>query len=238
MTALGEVFRFEVGYRLRQPSTWVYALVLFGFPFLLMHAINGSGQHLNAPVMVANASAMLGGIAMLVTAGIFGDAAARDVQSRMHALFYTSPLREAHYLGGRFLGGLAVNAALLLGVPLGLLLASVMPYMEAGKFGPVQPAAYVQAYLLLLLPNLVVIGAFMFAAAALARQPLATYPGGIALYLLGAFAGRLAGGLDGGALPVLADPFGGRAVALATRYWTPAESGARLMVQALAALEG
>jgi ABC-type transport system involved in multi-copper enzyme maturation permease subunit len=229
MTALGEVFRFEVEYRLRQPSTWVYALVLFGIPFLLMHAIEGSGQHLNAPVMVANASAMLGGIAMLVTAGIFGDAAARDVQSRMHALFYTSPLREAHYLGGRFLGGLAVNAALLLGVPLGLLLASVMPYMAAGKFGPVQPAAYVEAYLLLLLPNLVVIGAFMFAAAALARQPLATYPGGIALYLLGAFAGRLTGGLDGGALPALADPFGGRAVALATRYWTPAESGARLI---------
>lgn len=226
---LGEVFRFEVEYRLRQPSTWVYALVLFGIPFLMMHAINGSGQYLNAPVMVANASAMLGGIAMLVTAGIFGDAAARDVQSRMHALFYTSPLREAHYLGGRFLGGLAVNAALLLGVPLGLLLASVMPYMAAGKFGPVQPAAYVQAYLLLLLPNLVVIGAFMFAAAALTRQSLATYLGGITLYLLGLIAGRLTGGLDNGALSALADPFGARAVALTTQFWTPAESNARLI---------
>ena len=32
---MGEVFRFEVGYRLRQPSTWVYALVLLGIPFLL-----------------------------------------------------------------------------------------------------------------------------------------------------------------------------------------------------------
>ena len=39
---LAEVFRFEVEYRLRQPSTWVYALVLFGIPFLMMHAINGS----------------------------------------------------------------------------------------------------------------------------------------------------------------------------------------------------
>ncbi|HET7232723.1 MAG TPA: M1 family aminopeptidase [Longimicrobium sp.] len=226
---LGEVFRFEVEYRLRQPSTWVYALVLFGIPFLMMHAINGSSQYLNAPVMVANASALLGGIAMLVTAGIFGDAAARDVQSRMHALFYTSPLREAHYLGGRFLGGLAVNAALLLGVPLGLFLASVMPYMAAGKFGPVQPAAYAQAYLLLLLPNLVVIGAFMFAAAALTRQSLATYPGGITLYLLGAIAGRLTNGVANQRLSALADPFGARAVALATRYWTPAESNARLI---------
>ena len=113
----------------------------------------------------------------------------------MHSLFYTSPLRESHYLAGRFLGGLAVNAVLLLGVPLGLLLASVMPYMSAGKFGPVQPLAYVQTYLLVLLPNLIVIGAFMFAAAALTRQALATYLGGIALFVLSLIAGALTNGL-------------------------------------------
>ena len=89
---LGEVFRFEVEYRLRQPSTWIYALVLFGMPFLLMHAINGSSQYLNAPVAVMQTSAILGSLGMLVTAGIFGDAASRDVQTRMHSLFYTSPL--------------------------------------------------------------------------------------------------------------------------------------------------
>jgi hypothetical protein len=84
-----------------------------------MHAINGSRQHLNAPEMVMNASIVLGGIGMLVSAGVFGDAASRDVQTRMHSLFYTSPLRAAHYLGGRFLGSLLVNAVLVLGVPLG-----------------------------------------------------------------------------------------------------------------------
>jgi len=226
---LGEVFRFEVGYRVRQLSTWVYALVLFGVPFLMMHAINGSSQYLNAPEMVANASAVLGGIGMLVTAGIFGDAAARDVHWRMHALFYTSPLRESHYLAGRFLAGLAVNAVLLLGIPLGLLLASVMPYMEAGKFGPVQVAAYVQTYVLVLLPNLVVIGTFMFAAAALTRQALATYAGGIALYVLGTVAGKLTDGLPNKVLSALVDPFGAGAVALTTQYWTPVESNARLI---------
>ena len=226
---MGEVFRFEVGYRLRQPSTWVYALVLFGIPFLMMHAINGSSQYLNAPLMIANISAVLGGIGMLVTAGIFGDAAARDVHWRMHSLFYTSPLRESHYLGGRFLAGLAVNAVLHLGIPSGLLLASVMPYMEAGKFGPVQLAAYAQTYLLVLLPNLVVIGAFMFAAAALTRQALATYVGGVALFILGTLAGELTDGLTNQTLSALVDPFGARAVALTAQYWTPVESNGRLI---------
>ena len=226
---LREVFRFEIGYRLRQPSTWVYALVLFGIPFLMMHAINGSSQYLNAPKMIANVSAVIGGIGMLVTAGIFGDAAARDVHWRIHALFYTSPLRESHYLGGRFLAGVVVNAVLLLGVPSGLLLASVMPYMAAGKFGPVQLAAYAQTYLLVLVPNLVVIGAFMFAAAALTRQALATYIGGIALYVPGTVAGKLTDGLTNQVLSALVDPFGGGAIALTTKYWTPVESNARLI---------
>ena len=226
---LGEVFRFEVEYRLRQPSTWVYALVLFGMPFLLLHAINGSSNYLNAPVAVMQMSAILGGLGMLVTAGIFGDAASRDVQTRMHSLFYTSPLRRADYLGGRFLGSLLVNAVLALGVPLGLLLASVMPYMSEGKFGPVRLEAYVQAYALVLLPNVAIIGACMFAAAALTRQTLATYLGGVALFVLGSVAGDVAGALGGGTMETLLDPFGGGAITQTTQYWTPAEQNARLI---------
>ena len=72
-----EVFRFEVQYRLRQPSTWVYALVLFGIPFLMMHAIDGSLQFVNAPALMTEVSATLGNLGMLVTAGIFGDAAGK-----------------------------------------------------------------------------------------------------------------------------------------------------------------
>ncbi len=222
-----EVFRFEVEYRLRQPSTWVYAAILLGVPFLMMHLINGSSQQMNAPEPVMNISAVLGGIGMLVSAGMFGDAAARDVSSRMHALFYTSPLGEAHYVLGRFLGAATVNALLLLGVPIGLLVASVMPYMDAGMFGPVQPAAYVQAYLLMLLPNLVLIGACMFAAAVLARHSLATYAGGIALWALSLVAGDFTDGVTNRTLAALADPFGGTAIATVTRYWTPAERNAR-----------
>ncbi|MDB4915087.1 MAG: Peptidase rane alanine aminopeptidase [Gemmatimonadetes bacterium] len=220
---LSEVFRFEVGYRLRQPSTWIYAAVLFGVPFLMMHAINGSRQYMNAPLMVMNVSGVLGGIGMLVSAGLFGDAAARDVQSRMYALFYTSPVRESDYIVGRFLGAAAVNAVLLLGVPLGLLLASVMPYMEQGKFGPVQIAAYVQAYALMLLPNLVLIGVCMFTAAALARRALATYVGGIVLYVLATLAKDLTDGFSNRTLAALADPFGGATIAELTRFWTPVE---------------
>ena len=57
---LAEIFRFEVEYRVRQPSTWAYALVLFGIPFGVMHIINGSTFYLNAPVMVMKSSTIPG----------------------------------------------------------------------------------------------------------------------------------------------------------------------------------
>ena len=224
-----EIFRFEVEYRLHQASTWVYALVLFGIPFLMMHAINGSLQFVNAPALMTEVSATLGNLGMLVTAGIFGDAAARDVHWRMHSLFYTSPLRESHYLAGRFLGGLFVNAVLLLLIPIALLLASVMPYMEPGKFGPVQLAAYVQIYVLLLLPNLLVVGTFMFAAAAITRKALATYVGGIVLFVVGLVAGQLIDGAANPTLSVLADPSGVSTITALTKYWTPVEANSRLI---------
>ena len=226
---LGEVFRFEVEYRVRQPTTWVYALVLFGIPFLLLHAIDGSSNDLNAPIAVMQMTTLLGSIGMLVTAGIFGDAASRDVQTRMYSLFYTSPVRESDYLGGRFLASLLVNATLVMAVPLGLLLASVMPYMPAGKFGPVQIDAYIQAYVLMLLPNVIIIGAFMFAAAALTRQALATYLGGLTLFLLGALAGELTNTLGNATLEALLGPFGGGAISLTTKLWTPVEQNSRLI---------
>src|SRR5688500_11161558 len=194
-----------------------------------MHAIDGSSQFVNAPALMTEVAGTLGTLGMLVTAGIFGDAAARDVHWRMHSLFYTSPLRESHYLAGRFLGGLFVNAVLLLAIPLALLLAAVMPYMQPEKFGPVQLAAYVQIYVLLLLPNLIIIGAFMFAAAALTRQSLAAYAGGIALFVVGLVAGQLSDGIANPTLAAMTDPFGVSVITDMTKYWTPVEANSRLI---------
>ena len=54
---------------------------------------------------------------------VAGSAAARDVQTRMHPLVYTTPISKADYLGGRFLAAFVLNALILLAVPLGILAA-------------------------------------------------------------------------------------------------------------------
>ncbi len=222
-----EVFRFEVAYRLRSASTWICGALLFGIPFLLMHAINGSSSHMNSPQSVANFTVVVGMFGMLVTAALFGDAATRDVQTGMHPLFYTAPLRRADYLGGRFLGALVVNALLLAGVPLGLLAATWMPYLDPRMFGPFQAGAYVQPYLLFLLPNLVLTAAILFTIAALGRQTLPAYLAGIGLFLGYVIAGKLRDRIPDPRAASLADPFGMTALEELTRYWSPVERNAR-----------
>ncbi|HLL83655.1 MAG TPA: hypothetical protein VK420_13410, partial [Longimicrobium sp.] len=192
---MGEVFRFEIEYRLRSLSTWIYGALLTLLPFALLHIIDGSSSYMNSPERVTITTGIVGMLGMLVTAALFGDAATRDFSSGMHPLVFTSPLRKAEYLGGRFLGALAVNAVLLLGVPLGQIAAASMPYMDPQMFGPFRAEGYVQAYLLFLLPNLVLGGAVLFTVAALSRQMLPAFLSGVALFIAYTFAGEMAGDL-------------------------------------------
>jgi ABC-type transport system involved in multi-copper enzyme maturation permease subunit len=220
---MGEVFRFEIEYRLRSLSTWIYGALLLLLPFLMLHIINGSSSWMNSPERVVITSGIVGMLGMLVTAALFGDAATRDFSSGMHPLVFTTPMRKAEYLGGRFLGALAVNAVLLLGVPLGQIIGSLMPYMDPQMFGPFRPAAYAHAYLLFLLPNLVLTAAVLFTIAAVGRQILPAFLSGVALFIAYTFAGEMAGDLGASTMAALADPFGVRVVEGITRYWTPVQ---------------
>ena len=86
---------------------------------------------------------VIGGLIWLVMgAAIAGEAAARDVQMRMHPLTYTTPVTKLNYLGGRFLAAFAVNSLLLLSLPLGVLLSFYLPGMDQEELLPFRPWAY------------------------------------------------------------------------------------------------
>ncbi len=182
----GEVFRYEFEYRLRSISTWIYAAFLFLIGFWVIHvAVAGTNPiHVNAPQELAEKMVLFGGLfGMLVSAGLFGDAAIRDRAAGMDPLLFTTRLRKAEYLGGRFLAALAINSILVFAIPLGLAVATTMPYLPRDAFGPNRLAAYLQPMLLFVLPNLVLVGAILFTIAALARQVIPVYLGAIAIFI-------------------------------------------------------
>lgn len=88
----GEVFRYEFAYRLRSISTWLYAGFLFLIAFWVIHvAVTGTNAiHVNGPQSLAETTALFCGLfGILVTAGLFADAAIRDRTAGMDALLFT-----------------------------------------------------------------------------------------------------------------------------------------------------
>jgi len=227
---LAETFRYELGYRLRSGSTWLYGGLLFLLAFYVVHVDNG-GSHTvtgNAPFRVAEITALFCGLfGTLVTAALFADAALRDRASRMDPLLFTTRLRPAEYLGGRFLAALLVNAVLLLATPLGLFIGSLMPYLQREGLGPNHLSTYVQPVLLFSLPNLVLVGALLFTIAVLSRHAIAAYLGAIAIFAGYLVAAGLWGGISSPMLSVLADPLGINALKAMTKYWTAVERNVR-----------
>ena len=176
---LWEVIRFELGYHARRPWTWVYFAVLFGLSFqIVMEAYTGNardlGYYFNAPFVIAAITVLASAMGLLTTAAIAGDAAARDVQTRMSPLMFTTPVGRRTYILGRFLASYIISALMMLAPQLALLLSLVMPD-AAPILGPVQPAAYALAFLIIAVPNAFVMTALLFTAAALSRRAIASY---------------------------------------------------------------
>lgn len=230
-----EIFLYEVRYQFRRVPTWLYLGTVVGMVLLILtevlesEAKSGGNLYTSAPFLIGMSMVLCSMMALVITASIFGDAAARDAEARMDPLFYAAPLTRFEYLGGRFLGAFTVNLVLLLVVPLGLILGQFF-YFEPAQAGPFRAAAYVQPFLVLMLPNLFATAAIVFAMAALTRKAIVAYGGGVIIFLGSLITEEgLAERMAWRKIATLVDPFGFTAVSELIQYWTPAERNLQLI---------
>jgi ABC-2 type transport system permease protein len=232
MRALLGVLGFELRQGVRRISTWVYFAIFAALAFVLTCAAGGAwggfdlgmaGQLVNSPVEIASTVALLTLLGMPVTAALLGNAVYRDFGTGMHPLVFTTPVPRAAYLVGRYAGAVLVNLLVFLGVPLGILLGSLMPTLQPDRVGATLPAAYLQAFLLFPLPNVVFAGALLFGLAALTRHMLPNYIGGVLLLVGYAIGGAMMARMDSRTVAAMLDPFGIRAQTVVTQYWTLVE---------------
>ena len=230
-----EIYLYEVRYQFRRIPTWLYLGAVVGMVLLVLtemlesEARSGGNLYTSAPFLIVMAMVICSMTALVITASIFGDAAARDAEARMDPLFYTAPLTRFDYLGGRFLGAFTVNAALLLVVPIGLIVGQPI-FFDAATVGPFRAATYIQPFLVLMLPNLFATAAIVFAMAAITRKAMVAYGGGVLIFFASMITEEgLAERLAWRKLATLVDPFGFTAVSELIQYWTPAERNLQLI---------
>ena len=228
-----EIFRFELAYQLRRPWVWLMSGILLVVSFLMTRDSALADAlyddfFVNAPFAIA-VTTVVGGLLWLVVAPVVaGEAAGRDAATRMEPLVYTVRVSKAEYLGGRFLAAFTINAALLVAVQVGMLLAVYSPGVNAQLIGPFRPAAYLTAYLFLSLPNAFAATAFQFALAQRSGRPMAGYLGSLFMIFMGFFVASLL--LFRRGLGTLLDPVGIRFVVEDIAHlWTTIEKNRRLL---------
>ena len=234
----------EVRHRLKKISTHVYFLIFFALSFLMMSAIGGAfgdgnviifgmgpKTNANSPFVINVLTWFLSLFGMILTAPFMGNAVHRDYASGIHSLMFTTPVSEAAYLGARFVGSYLVHLYLYLGLTAGLMVGTVVPWVDPSNFGAFSLAAYLQPYLMYLLPNLLWAGALFFILPALTRKMLPNYVGGVLLFMGYNIAATLLGAdaLQNSLVASLVDPFGFISVQEITRYWTVAEQNSMLV---------
>ena len=235
-----QIFKFELWYRLRRPATYIYFGILLLLALLLMITAGGffkgvavsvgSKVLVNSPFSLngyTNVLTLIPGV--LLISAMFGPAVMRDFDTRMHPLLYTTPISRVGYLGGRFAGTFVITMLVLSGIGLGLFIGTLIPGMPAERIGPQKLLYYLNPYLTLVLPNVLLMGGIFFALGTLTRKALATYVGSIVFLVLYFVAQSQLTDLDNQTLAGLLDPMGTGATRQLTKYWTPAEKNTQIV---------
>ncbi|WP_231576261.1 ABC transporter permease [Hymenobacter sp. DG25B] len=184
---------------------------------------------MNAPIVIAAVTVISCVFWLVIGASVAGEAAARDVQTRMHLLTYAAPVSKAAYLGGRYLAALALSVLQLLAIPAGMVLAMHFAGVEAEILGPFRVAPYLTTFFFIALPNAFFATALQFSAAALSRRALASYLVGAALFAASYTLWPLLE--KGGEWGNLADPMSfGPVLSHLSLDWSPLDKNTRLFL--------
>jgi ABC-type transport system involved in multi-copper enzyme maturation permease subunit len=231
---LREFFKFELDTQLRQPLLWVCAL-LFGalaFGATTTDAITVGGSignvNRNAPVVVAQLLGAFSLMSIFVVTIFIAGTVLRDSEVGISDMLFATPMKKRDYLVGRFAAGLVACLFIFAVIVVGMMLGPLMPWVDTQRVGPFPGAAYLWALGVIVVPNLFFIGALLMLLASTTRSIMLVYVGVLAFFVLWIVAGKFTSNIDNEWIAVLADPFGIRALARATRYFSTAESNAGL----------
>ncbi|HEY1144133.1 MAG TPA: ABC transporter permease, partial [Sphingomicrobium sp.] len=229
------ITRFELRYQLRNPVFWVAVAIFFLMGFGLTASANVSigtpgGVHKNAANAIAVATAVFSLFYVFVVTAFVANAIIRDDASGFAPIVRATSVTARQILAGRFLGGLLIAWLGYLALPLGMLMGSLMPWVDAETVGPQVFSYYGWPFLIFALPNIFLLCAVLFTLATMLRSMMAAYIGAIVLvmgYLV--ITSVLGQKVEYREAVARWEPLGTGAVEQVTRYWTQSEMNGKLI---------
>src|SRR5579859_6696112 len=176
MTQLWEFLRFELRFRFKSISTYVYFLLWFSFSFLSVASESfGPVGSSNGKVLLngpwANSYNDLGSclFGVIVIAAIFGTSILRDFQRDTYQILFTKPVSKFAYLGGRWAGSFVTTVFAFSGMLFGGLCGTFAPWADHTRIGPNHLWWYLQPFFSVSVVQIFFLGSLFFLVAALSR---------------------------------------------------------------------
>src|SRR6202453_3216730 len=237
MPLFWEFFTFELRFRFKSLSTYMYFLAWTIFSFLCVASESfgpiGSGNGkivLNSAYANAfdNIFAALFGI--IVIAAIFGTSILRDFQRDTYQILFTQPISKFAYLGGRWAGSFVTTVFVFSGLIFGAWAGTFAPWADHSRIAPNHLWWYLPPFFSIVVVQIFFLGSLFFLVAALSRKIFIVYLQGAAifmLYLIGVNAFSATRSLEHFWSGIL-DPVGFQYHDDITRYWTVIERNSQL----------
>ena len=227
------IFQQELKYWFNKPAFYIYLTIFLGLSFFLsaatagffdsVTATIGSSRIVNSPSGVNN---LLNGLTVFIFflfPSIIGVSIYRDYKSEMHTILYSYPFTKSNYLFAKFFSAILVVSIIVLSIALGMIIGFRFPGTNADIVGSFQLITYLKAYLIFILPNILLFGAIVFAVVTFSRNIAAGFITVILLLFIQGVVESLLSDPEQRWLLALLDPFGSGAVNYYTKYWTPSE---------------
>jgi ABC-2 type transport system permease protein len=230
---LTQIARFELRYQIRSPIFWITGFIFFALTWMLVTSDDlriGWGGYVarNSPFAIANMCMIMGVFAIFIVTTFVSNVILRDDESGFGPIMHTTRVTRFDYLFGRFAGGLLTTCAVFLSVPLSILLASSMPWLDPGTVGPLRPGAYIYAYLVLCVPTLFILCACFFSLATVTRSMIATYIVALVVLMAYLLTTTYFARKEFVDIAALLDPFGMSGFRSVTQHWTASERNSLL----------
>jgi ABC-2 type transport system permease protein len=238
MAMFWEFFSFELRFRCKSISTYVYFLLWFAFNFFCVASesfgpiANSNGKVLlNGPYATSVYSTGICLFGIIVVAAIFGTSILRDFQRDTYQMLFTKPISKFAYLGGRWAGSLVTTIFAFSGSILGEFSGTLAPWADHSRIAPSHLWWYLQPFLSITVVQIFFLGSLFFAVAALSRKIFVVYIQGVALfmiYVIGLTVFSATRSLEHFWSGIF-DPVGFLLLDDVTRYWTVVEKNTLLL---------
>ncbi|QZO99880.1 hypothetical protein K6T44_00905 [Riemerella anatipestifer] len=233
------IFIFELKRWLKNWVLYLYLLIFFSLGFLIsamalgyfdnLSATTSSNKFVNSALSLNGLLGQLGTFINFIIPAVVGATVYRDYKYNFHNIFYVYPFSKSSYILGKFLSGILVTVLISLSIGAAFLLASVLPFANKDLLAPIDFFAYIQPYLLFIIPNIFVIGAFVFALVTLTRNEYIGFVFVIILILFQSFIHNMTNDVDDKFWVSLLDPYGAISLEYLTEYWTIEEQNTLLI---------